>query len=173
MPHHVDGLVQDCSISIVNTLEILQSCTELSIWNTLCCKYHLILKTHFRLKSATFIVDWSHLMIPVYLEFCEISPCKWRSYSQGRVCSNVMGSPSPEMTLLSARVPAGCHNGALKYCVGRGNCFLQPIEFWQVGRWWVIYFPYMWFMIGIFHTYTAQVNVVMYSLICYWLIWNT
>ena len=28
MPVYIDGLVQDCSISIANTLEILQSCTK-------------------------------------------------------------------------------------------------------------------------------------------------
>ena len=30
---HIDGLVQDCSISIANTLEILQSCTKPSIYH--------------------------------------------------------------------------------------------------------------------------------------------
>ena len=29
--YHVDGLMQDCSNSIANTLELLQSCTKLSI----------------------------------------------------------------------------------------------------------------------------------------------
>ena len=29
---HIDGLVQDCSISIANALELLQSCTKPSIW---------------------------------------------------------------------------------------------------------------------------------------------
>ena len=29
---YVDGLVQDCSISIANALEILQSCTKPSIY---------------------------------------------------------------------------------------------------------------------------------------------
>ena len=29
---HIDGLVQDCSISMANTLEILQSYTEPSIY---------------------------------------------------------------------------------------------------------------------------------------------
>ena len=29
---YIDGLVQDCSISIFNALEILQSCTKPSIW---------------------------------------------------------------------------------------------------------------------------------------------
>ena len=30
--YNIDGLVQDCSISIANALEILQSCTKPSIW---------------------------------------------------------------------------------------------------------------------------------------------
>ena len=30
--NYIDGLVQDCSISIANTLELLQSCTEPSVW---------------------------------------------------------------------------------------------------------------------------------------------
>ena len=30
--HDIDGLVQDCSISIANILEILQSCTKPSIY---------------------------------------------------------------------------------------------------------------------------------------------
>ena len=31
-PHHIDGLVQDCSDSIANALESLQSCTKPSIY---------------------------------------------------------------------------------------------------------------------------------------------
>ena len=31
--HHVDGLVQDCSNFIANALELLQSCTEPSMWS--------------------------------------------------------------------------------------------------------------------------------------------
>ena len=31
MLHHVNGLVQDCSNSIANTLELLQSCTKPSM----------------------------------------------------------------------------------------------------------------------------------------------
>ena len=30
--YHIDGLVQDCSNSIANALELLQSCTKPSIW---------------------------------------------------------------------------------------------------------------------------------------------
>ena len=30
--HQLEGLVQDCSNSIANALELLQSCTEPSIW---------------------------------------------------------------------------------------------------------------------------------------------
>ena len=29
---NIDGLVEDSSISITNAMEILQSCTKLSIW---------------------------------------------------------------------------------------------------------------------------------------------
>ena len=39
---HIDGLVQDCSNSIANALELLQSCTKLSIYASLrliVCKY--------------------------------------------------------------------------------------------------------------------------------------
>ena len=32
LTHHIDGLVQDCSNSIANALELLQSCTKPSIW---------------------------------------------------------------------------------------------------------------------------------------------
>ena len=31
---HIDGLVQDCSNSIANALELLQSCTEPSMWSS-------------------------------------------------------------------------------------------------------------------------------------------
>ena len=31
--HNIDGLVQDCSNSIVNALELMQSCTKPSIWH--------------------------------------------------------------------------------------------------------------------------------------------
>ena len=39
--HLIDGLVQDCSISIANALEILQSCIKpsLSIFRLGCCPY--------------------------------------------------------------------------------------------------------------------------------------
>ena len=33
MKHHFDGLVQDCSNSISNALELLQSCTKPSIYD--------------------------------------------------------------------------------------------------------------------------------------------
>ena len=33
MSYHIDGLVGDCSNSIANALELLQSCTKLSIYN--------------------------------------------------------------------------------------------------------------------------------------------
>ena len=42
MTHYVDGLVQDYSISIVNALEILQSCTKPSM-----CPFILIWKEHY------------------------------------------------------------------------------------------------------------------------------
>ena len=32
-PFHIDGLVQDCSNSIVNALELLQVCTKLSMYS--------------------------------------------------------------------------------------------------------------------------------------------
>ena len=32
---HINGLVQDCSNSIANALELLQSCTKPSIWNVI------------------------------------------------------------------------------------------------------------------------------------------
>ena len=35
--HHIDGLAQDCSISIVDALEILQPCIKPSIWES--CSY--------------------------------------------------------------------------------------------------------------------------------------
>ena len=44
---NIDGLVQDCSISIANALEILQSCTKPSIWtfdsNSQCESKHVLL----------------------------------------------------------------------------------------------------------------------------------
>ena len=47
---HVDGLVQDCSISIANTLEILQSCTKSSMYFWV----QQWLSTHQRGVSLTF-----------------------------------------------------------------------------------------------------------------------
>ena len=35
---YIVGLMQDCSISIVNTLELLQSCTKSSIYIVVHCK---------------------------------------------------------------------------------------------------------------------------------------
>ena len=32
--YDLDGLVQDCSISIANAMEILQSCTKPTIWSS-------------------------------------------------------------------------------------------------------------------------------------------
>ena len=39
---HIDSLEQDCSISIANMLEILQSCTKLSTWRVGCSYLSLI-----------------------------------------------------------------------------------------------------------------------------------
>ena len=61
IPHdHIDGLVQDCSNSIVNALELLQSCTMPSIYDyhgnatrymssgQKCrTSYHIVLRKHF------------------------------------------------------------------------------------------------------------------------------
>ena len=37
---HIDGLVQDCSNSIADALELLQSCTKPSIWTLLSQTLH-------------------------------------------------------------------------------------------------------------------------------------
>ena len=51
--YHIDGLVQDCSNSIANTLKLLQSCTKPSIyWN-----YIKIIKVTI-LNSLCFVVVW-------------------------------------------------------------------------------------------------------------------
>ena len=58
--HEIDGLVQDCSISIANALEILQSCTMPSKWtNTKGFNYifHQILFNKF-IKNCT----WNHIL---------------------------------------------------------------------------------------------------------------
>ena len=47
-PHHFDGLVQDCSISIANALQILQSCTKPPMSALLC-------PCHWRLPRAAAI----------------------------------------------------------------------------------------------------------------------
>ena len=51
--YHIDGLVQDCSISIANALEILQSCTEPSIFKRvgIICVYKKIRIFHYCLQS--------------------------------------------------------------------------------------------------------------------------
>ena len=44
--HHIDGLVQDCSISIALATKILQSCTKPSIWSVpkdYTALYHLVM----------------------------------------------------------------------------------------------------------------------------------
>ena len=46
---NIDGLVQDCSISSASAMEILQSCTKPSIYNT--SKYNLTLIPHYFLTS--------------------------------------------------------------------------------------------------------------------------
>ena len=38
---HVDGLVEDCSISIANALEIMQSCTKPSLYTVYNSNYHV------------------------------------------------------------------------------------------------------------------------------------
>ena len=44
---HVDGLVQDCSISIANALEMLQSCPKPSMYDPI-----------FQVFQANAILDW-------------------------------------------------------------------------------------------------------------------
>ena len=48
--HHIDGLVQDCSISIANALEILQYCTNESIFSS---RIYCILMSFFSLNMAS------------------------------------------------------------------------------------------------------------------------
>ena len=53
---HIDGLVQDCSNSIANPLELLQSCTKPLIYKHHSASIHWVLVMH------TSIIDWSSLV---------------------------------------------------------------------------------------------------------------
>ena len=64
-PEHIDGLMQDCSISIVAALEILQSCTKPSNFIMAISNYQfqiilLNLQMCLRLKHSSFGVNNLH-----------------------------------------------------------------------------------------------------------------
>ena len=46
--HDINGFLQDCSISIANALEILQSCSKLSIYVQCLCKWSMFLSCLWR-----------------------------------------------------------------------------------------------------------------------------
>ena len=57
---HIDCLVQDCSNSIVNILELLQSCTKPSIcFNiiSLCCRWHGTMRSHAYVYSRDILLS--------------------------------------------------------------------------------------------------------------------
>ena len=69
-PFHTDGLEHDSSISIANTLEILQSCTDSSI-------YFII--------PQRFMLQWSHSLCDRHHIDCWGSPQRWiRGFWTGR-----------------------------------------------------------------------------------------
>ena len=76
---HIDGLGQDCSNSIANTLELLQSCAKPTIWYV-CVPYHLGL-LHYHWGSA-------HANAPVPVKYMKKSDhyptttntTKWNMY---------------------------------------------------------------------------------------------
>ena len=81
---HIEGLVQDCSISIADTLEILLSCTKPSI------SWHLP-RTAMRLLVAKECQSWS----PSLCHFSAPTP-KWAHY---RKISNIRRTKSPSLNV--------------------------------------------------------------------------
>ena len=74
--HHIYGLVQDCSISIANVLEILQSCTKPSICNT--CLFSVLFILQFVLDFLSYHSYYGCFQnISSYkiLQNCIITPC--------------------------------------------------------------------------------------------------
>ena len=77
---HIDGLVQDCSNSIANALELLQSCTMRSIWQWLhqrekneALSWGKMVQSHYQLQTH-------HTMV------CNISECPVIEYLRVFVC---------------------------------------------------------------------------------------
>ena len=59
--YHINGLVQDCSISIAKALEILQSCTKPSIFG--------ISTQHKPITNHLSLLHLGHPLIVIYLEY--------------------------------------------------------------------------------------------------------
>ena len=62
--YHIDGLVQDCSNSIANALELLQSCTKPSIWYIRCRSnilIHISYRSNWPIRSPSYYLNqrWS------------------------------------------------------------------------------------------------------------------
>ena len=51
---YIDGLIQDCSISIANALEILQSCTKPSTFQAIIITYDHLLHNQWPLSAPTY-----------------------------------------------------------------------------------------------------------------------
>ena len=61
---YIDGLAQDCSNSIANALELLQSCTKLSIYETIRLGW---------VKATSFLSKAYHMFLLVYSSMSESS----------------------------------------------------------------------------------------------------
>ena len=74
--HHIYGLVQDCSTSIANVLEILQSCTKPSICNT--CLFSVLFILQFVLDFLSYHSYYGcfqNISLYKILQNCIITPC--------------------------------------------------------------------------------------------------
>ena len=88
---HLDGLVQDCSISIVNALEILQSCTNPSIYTAHCINrnhpagyHHVLCKAGnvFHNKALLESVK-QHRVVSVIFSIRSLTPWRYQTLAIG------------------------------------------------------------------------------------------
>ena len=78
----INGLVQDCSNSIANALELLQFCTKPAIW---CCCYNFMLH-HWKVTSSfwCFFYHWWHRKLSAsFNDFVNMTtfPFQWSAWS--------------------------------------------------------------------------------------------
>ena len=147
---HINGLVQDCSNSIANALELLQSCTKPSIYRL----YHSPVHTHHPKKSThglcfvvfccgKVLVYFTHIVQVCYTcigAIIWLPQCQWSIPEQyGKISdTNLLRSNDITTTKQSTTNQSiiDLHAYVMEYCISEAWSITWDITcFQEVGTW--------------------------------------